>query len=76
MEKGKSIYKLPEGWLIVKLEDISKQITDDSHNPPKPIDKGIPMLSARNIENNKITFDEVRYISSEDFDYENQRSKN
>lgn len=75
MEKGEQIYKLPEGWLIVKLEDISKQITDGSHNPPKAIDKGIPMLSAKNIENNNITFDEVRYTSSEDFEYENRRTK-
>ena len=40
MEKDKSTYKLPEGWLVVKLEDISKQITDGSHNPPKSVDPG------------------------------------
>lgn len=33
------------------------------------------MLSARNIENGKITFDEVRYLSQEDYEYENQRTK-
>lgn len=35
MEKGRLAYKLPEGWIIVRLEEISKQITDGSHNPPK-----------------------------------------
>jgi type I restriction enzyme S subunit len=75
MEKGKQTYKLPVGWVLVKLENISKQITDGSHNPPKSIDSGVPMLSARNIENGDITFEEVRYITSEDFEYENQRTK-
>lgn len=75
MEKVEQTYKLPEGWILVKLEDISKQITDGSHNPPKSVDSGIPMLSAQNIENGKITFDAVRYITNEDFEYENQRTK-
>lgn len=75
MDKGKQTYKLPEGWIEVKLEDISKQITDGSHNPPKGVDDGIPMLSAKNIENNNITFEDVRYISKDDFVYENQRTK-
>ena len=75
MEKVEQTYKLPVGWILVKLEDISKQITDGSHNPPKSVDSGIPMLSAQNIENGKITFDAVRYITKEDFEYENQRTK-
>ncbi len=33
------------------------------------------MLSAKNIENNNITFEDVRYISKDDFVYENQRTK-
>lgn len=75
MAKGKETYKLPEGWIEVKLDDISKQITDGSHNPPKGVEDGIPMLSAKNIENNNITFEDVRYISKDDFVYENQRTK-
>ncbi len=75
MEKGKETYKLPEGWIEVKLEDISKQITDGSHNPPKAVDSGIPMLSARNIENDNITFDDVRFIADEEFERENYRTK-
>ncbi|MDD3319879.1 MAG: restriction endonuclease subunit S [Paludibacter sp.] len=75
MEKKINTHKLPSGWLLVKLEDISKQITDGSHNPPRNMGSGIPMLSARNIENNRISFEEVRYIGEEDFKYENQKTK-
>lgn len=75
MEKKNNTHKLPVGWLLVKLEDISKQITDGSHNPPRNIGSGIPMISARNIENNRISFEEVRYIDEEDYKYENQKTK-
>ncbi|NQX85470.1 MAG: hypothetical protein HRT67_06145 [Flavobacteriaceae bacterium] len=67
MDKHKDI---PNSWKQMALEDISKKITDGSHNPPKKIKSGIPMLSARNIHNNKIDFDSVRYIS--EFDYKNE----
>ena len=40
--------KIPENWKWVTLDDISKKITDGSHNPPKGVDSGIPMLSAKN----------------------------
>lgn len=68
-------YTLPEGWIWTTLDLVSKNITDGSHNPPGKQDSGIPMLSARNIENGKITFDEVRYISESDYAYENQRAR-
>lgn len=31
--------KLPKNWIICRLDDISKKITDGSHNPPlkKPL---------------------------------------
>lgn len=68
-------YTLPEGWIWTTLDSISKNITDGSHNPPSKQGSGIPMLSARNIENGKITFDEVRYISEIDYAFENHRSR-
>lgn len=70
MEKAEQTYKLPEGWILVKLDDISKQITVGSHNPTKSIDSDVPMLSAQNIENSNITFDAVCYITKEEFGYE------
>ncbi len=70
-----TLHTLPDGWIWTTLELVSKNITDGSHNPPGKQDSGIPMLSARNIENGKITFDEVRYISERDYEYENQRAR-
>lgn len=75
MNNNQAIYTLPEGWIWTTLDLVSKNITDGSHNPPSKQASGIPMLSARNIENGKITFDEVRYISESDYEYENQRTR-
>ena len=67
--------KLPENWVQTTIEAIAYNVTDGSHNPPRKLQTGIPMLSARNIVNGSILFDEVRYISPEDFKNENARAK-
>lgn len=69
-----AIYNIPDTWEWVYLDDVSEKITDGSHNPPKARDSGIPMLSARNIHNNEVNFSDVRYLSDEDFESENQRT--
>lgn len=65
---------LPNSWLTVSLSDICERIVDGSHNPPKAVHEGFPMLSARNIKNRKINFDEFRFISKADFTIENSRT--
>ncbi len=68
MKEQQEKYNLPVGWIWTTLEKICYKITDGSHNPPPKQDKGIPMLSARNVENYVINFDkDVRYINEEDY---------
>lgn len=67
--------EVPKGWQIAKLEDLCERIVDGSHNPPKASDVGHPMLSARNIADFKIKFDDYRLISQKDFDLENSRTR-
>ncbi len=71
--KKKAKYKTK--WNNVSLKDFCLKITDGSHNPPRGIAKGIPMLSSRNINDGKISFDNIRYISEEDFKIENKRTQ-
>ena len=62
-------------WPILKLEEICSFITDGSHNPPKGVDSsGFLMLSSRDIQNGKLTFEKPRYLSEEDFIMENKRT--
>ena len=61
-------------WQIKKLADICTKITDGSHNPPKGVEDGLPMLSSRNIFNYGINFEGVRFLTEEDFISENKRT--
>ena len=58
------------------LDDIAIKITDGSHNPPKGIDERTEyvMLSSQNILEDKINYNNLRYLSRGDFERENKRT--
>lgn len=61
-----------------ELWEVCRQITDGSHNPPNGIEfssKTFPMISAQNISNGKIDYNNVRWLNENDFEIENKRSK-
>ena len=64
----------PNGWKQAPLSEVCSRIADGSHNPPKATDTGFPMLSARNIQERRINFDDFRFISEEDFTTEHART--
>lgn len=68
-------YELPKGWVWTRVECIAIKISDGSHNPPQNSFSGIPLLSAANVYNNKIHFDETnRWITNEQWVEENKRT--
>lgn len=58
------------------LEEITTKITDGSHNPPTGVsdNTGYLMLSSQNVIDNKINYENVRYLKKEDFEKENKRT--
>jgi type I restriction enzyme S subunit len=66
---------LPPNWKCVALKEVVSKLVDGSHNPPSKKSSGYPMLSARNIENNKIVYDDYRLISKTDYELEHKRTK-
>ena len=71
----RQIKGLPSTWKVVPLSEATSKIVDGSHNPPRKQDTGLPMISARNIENNRIVFNKYRYISQKDFRQEQKRTR-
>jgi type I restriction enzyme S subunit len=67
--------ELPKNWEVRNLKAIASKIKDGSHNPPASKSLGLPMISAKDIQNNKITFDKPRLISEEEFEIENRRTQ-
>ena len=58
------------------LRDVAIKITDGSHNPPKGVDERTEylMLSSQNIIEDRINYNNARYLSREDFEIENKRT--
>lgn len=66
--------ELPNGWKILTLEDVCLTIKDGSHGSPKRLDAGIPLLTAKNINDSQISFEDCQYISEEDYLKESKRA--
>ncbi|WP_308009482.1 restriction endonuclease subunit S [uncultured Fusobacterium sp.] len=64
--KEEQPYEIPESWEWVRLENVTSKITDGTHKTPTYIDDGVPFISVKNIKNNKIYFDDIKYISQEE----------
>jgi type I restriction enzyme S subunit len=60
-------YELPAGWVWCRLGDVSKQITDGEHQTPPRILEGRKLLSAKNVRDGFINYDNCDYISEEHY---------
>jgi len=60
-------FELPEGWEWCKLQNITSKITDGDHKTPPRIPNGYKLLSAKNVRDGYIDYDNCDYISEEDY---------
>lgn len=68
-------FDIPENWRWVRLGKIVRKLTDGSHNPPPNTGSGYPVISAKNVKNGLITFENVdRYTDEIGFTKENPRT--
>ncbi|WP_281297016.1 restriction endonuclease subunit S [Flavobacterium limnophilum] len=58
-------WKLPKGWKLLTLDNVTKKITDGEHFRPQTQETGIPFLSAKDVQSNGVSFDKPLYISKE-----------
>ena len=54
--------KVPVGWEVKKVQELSIQVTDGEHQTPERTETGYYLLSARNIKNGYLSLDDVDYI--------------
>ena len=66
-------FELPEGWEWCRLNDISSKITDGDHKTPPRIAEGYKLLSAKNIRDGYLDYNNCDYISA--IDYEKSRER-
>lgn len=65
---------IPEGWEVVALGEIC-DVRDGTHDTPKYINIGIPLVTSKNIINGRLDFSDISYISVDDAMEINKRSK-
>lgn len=58
--------EIPKHWEVKKLKNVSEKITDGEHIAPKFTDTGMPFLSAKDVRENEILFEEEKFVSEKD----------
>jgi type I restriction enzyme S subunit len=67
-------YGLPQGWSWVRLSE-ALDVRDGTHDTPKYVDAGYPLITSKNIYTGALSFDDVKFISEEDHRKIKERSK-
>lgn len=73
--KGTILGKIPAKWDIKQLRDICNKVTDGTHDTPKEVNDGYPFITAKNITNGKLDFEDCGYVSEKDHKKIISRSK-
>jgi len=67
-------FELPDGWCWCKM-GICLDVRDGTHDTPKYVPKGIPLVTSKNLCNGSIDFSTAKFITLEDHEAISQRSK-
>lgn len=73
--KQTEIGKIPEDWEELSAEKFCVKVTDGTHDSPKKQNKGKYLITSRHIKEGKLDFDNAYFISEENFNEVNKRSK-
>ncbi len=60
------LFKLPEKWVWVAAEQVCSSVRDGTHDTPKYVDEGIPLVTSKNLKAYGIDFSTARNINYED----------
>ena len=66
-------YEIPSSWRWVRFSEVM-DVRGGTHDSPKYIETGIPLVTSKNISGGGLYFSNVKYISREDADKINERS--
>ena len=65
---------LPEGWIFSRLGTVY-DVRDGTHNTPKYVDHGLPLVTSKNLSKGALSFDDAKMISEADHRHISERSK-
>lgn len=65
---------IPHDWEVKTLGEIC-DVRDGTHDSPRYVKSGYPLVTSKNLTNGVIDFANIQYISKVDYDKINERSK-
>ena len=63
------------GWNFITTDEYCSSVRDGTHDSPKPVDQGYPLVTSRNIKGGLLDLTSANIISSLDYEEINRRSK-
>ncbi|MEH2008568.1 restriction endonuclease subunit S [Nostoc sp.] len=63
---GEDLYELPKGWVWVTSSEVCSSVRDGTHDTPKYVEQGIPLITSKNLKENGLDFSTAKNISLED----------
>jgi type I restriction enzyme S subunit len=60
-------FELPQGWEWERMQRLTSKVTDGDHKTPTRINVGMRMLSAKNVRDGFVEFNNCDFISEEDY---------
>ena len=57
---------LPNGWTWIEAHKICSSVRDGTHDTPKYIDKGVPLVTSKNLKSEGVDLVDVKFISKAD----------
>ncbi|RBP42856.1 restriction endonuclease subunit S [Garciella nitratireducens] len=73
IEEDEKPFEIPEGWEWVRFQEVL-DVRDGTHDTPKYMDTGIPLITSKNLVNGEINFNDIKFISIEDHKKISERS--
>ncbi|MGE7021324.1 restriction endonuclease subunit S [Solibacillus cecembensis] len=68
------LWDIPEHWVWERAANVL-DVRDGTHDTPKYVSEGIPLVTSKNLNNGDISFESAKFISMEDHLAIEQRSK-
>ena len=63
--KNEIAFDTPEGWISTRLGTVY-DVRDGTHDTPKYVDTGYPLITSKNLSSGRLSFDGIRLISEKD----------
>jgi type I restriction enzyme S subunit len=61
------LYDLPQNWKWIEAHKICQSVRDGTHDTPKYVEDGVPLVTSKNLVNGEIDFSNVELIAEKDY---------